>query len=142
MNTINAAIGSIQLKYLERWNEKRRKIAREYEKKLEGIGDLVLPPKETDKVKPVYHLYVIRTKQRDELKKFLEEHGIQCGIHYPVPVHLQPPYRRMGFREGMFPNAERLAKEVLSIPMHPNLSKEEIEYIVSFIEDFFRVIKK
>jgi len=142
MNTINAAIGRIQLKHLEEWNEKRRKIAKEYNKKLDGIGDLILPPKENSKIKPVYHLYVIRTKYRDELKKFLEERGIQCGIHYPLPVHLQPPYKRMGFKEGMFPNAERWAKEVLSIPMHPNLTKEEIEYVVSCIEEFFRVIEK
>lgn len=142
MNTINAAIGRIQLKYLEEWNEKRRKIARDYNKKLDGIGDLILPPKGNSKIKPVYHLYVIRTKYRDELKKFLEERGIQCGIHYPLPVHLQPPYKRMEFKEGMFPNAEKWAKEVLSIPMHPNLTEEETEYVVSYIEEFFRVIER
>jgi len=142
MNTVNAAIGKIQLKYLEEWNEKRRQIAREYNRKLDGVGDLILPPRESGEIRPVYHLYVIRTKYRDELKKFLEECGIECGIHYPLPVHLQPPYRQMGFREGMFPNAERWAKEVLSIPMYPSLTKEEIEYIVSNIEELFRVIKE
>ncbi|MDI3501381.1 MAG: perosamine synthetase [Thermoanaerobacter sp.] len=142
MNTVNAAIGGIQLKYLEEWNENRRKIAKVYNKKLEGIGDLILPPEENSKIKPVYHLYVIRTKYRDQLRKFLEERGIQCGIHYPLPVHLQPPYRRMGFKEGMFPNAEKWAREVLSLPMHPSLTKEEIEYVVSRIERFFRVIRE
>jgi len=138
MNTINAAIGRIQLKYLEEWNEKRRKIAREYNKNLSGVGDLILPPKENSKIKPVYHLYVVRTKYRDKLKEYLEKRGIECGIHYPLPVHLQSPYRRMGFKEGMLPNAEKWAKEVLSLPMHPNLTKEEIEYIISCIEEFFR----
>lgn len=142
MNTVNAAIGRIQLKYLEEWNKKRREIAREYNKKLDGIGDLILPPKENSRIKPVYHLYVVRTKYRDALKEYLEKKGIECGIHYPLPVHLQPPYRKMGFKEGMFPNAEKWAKEVLSIPMHPNLTREEIEYIVGSIEEFFKKVPK
>lgn len=138
LNTINAAIGRVQLEHLNEFNEKRREIGREYNKRLDGIGDLVLPPREDSKVKPVYHLYVIRTKYRDELKEFLEMHGIECGIHYTLPVHLQPPYKNMGFKEGMFPNAEQWAREVLSIPMHPNLSREEIDYVANCIEDFFR----
>jgi len=142
MNTINAAIGRVQLKYLEKWNERRREIAREYNKKLDGIGDLILPPGEKSDIKPVYHLYVVRTRYRDHLKEYLEKRGIECGIHYPLPVHLQLPYKQMGFSEGMFPNAEKWAKEVLSLPMHPNLTKEDIEYIVSCIEDFFRLIKE
>jgi perosamine synthetase len=141
MNTINAAIGRIQLKHLDEWNERRRKIAREYNKKLDGIGDIVVPPRETDAIKPVYHLYVIRTMYRDDLKNYLEKRGVECGIHYPLPVHLQPPYKRLGFHEGMFPNAEKLAKEALSLPMFPDLTEEEIEYIVSCIEDFFRKMK-
>jgi perosamine synthetase len=142
MNTINAAIGRIQLKYLEKWNEKRREIAREYNRKLDGIGDLVLPPRERRGIKPVYHLYVVRTKYRDQLKEYLKRNGIECGIHYPLPVHLQLPYKQMGFREGMFPNAEKWAKEVLSLPMHPNLTNEDIEYVVNTIESFFRSIKE
>ena len=138
MNTVNAAIGRVQLKYLDEWNYKRRKIAKRYSKELNGVGDLILPPKETSNIKSAWHLYVIRTKYRDELKKFLEEHGIQCGIHYPLPVHLQPPYRKMGFKEGMFPNAERWAREVLSIPMHPKLTDEEVEYIINIIEKFYK----
>jgi perosamine synthetase len=141
MNTVNAAIGRIQLKYLEEWNEKRIKIAREYDKRLDGIGDLILPPKGNSKIKPVYHLYVVRTKYRDQLKEYLEKKGIECGIHYLIPVHLQPPYKRMGFKEGMFPNAERWAREVLSLPMHPNLTKEDVEYITNCIEEFFKVIR-
>jgi len=141
MNTINAAIGRIQLKHLEEWNEKRRKIAKEYNKKLAGIGDLILPPKENSNIKPVYHLYVIRTKYRDQLKEYLEKNGIECGIHYPLPIHLQMPYRQMGFRERMFPNAEKWAEEVLSLPMHPNLTEDDIEYIVTRVDNFFREVK-
>jgi len=142
MNTVNAAIGRVQLRYLEEWNEKRRKIAREYDKKLDGIGDLILPPKGNSKIKPVYHLYVVKTKYRDQLKDYLEKKGIECGIHYPLPVHLQPPYKRMGFKEGMFPNAEKWAKEVLSLPMHPNLTKDDVEYISGCIEEFFKVVRE
>ena len=141
MNTVNAAIGRIQLKYLEEWNEKRRRIAREYNKRLDGIGDIILPPKESSQIRPVYHLYVIRTKHRNALKNYLEKKGIQCGIHYPLPVHLQPPYRKMGFKEGLYPNAERWAKEVLSLPIFPDLAKDEIEYIVSSVEEFFKRVR-
>lgn len=138
MNTVNAAIGKVQLKYLDKWNRKRRRIARRYSKELEGVGDIILPPKGDRKIKPVWHLYVIRTKYRDELKKFLEERGIQSGIHYPVPVHLQPPYRKMGFSEGLFPNSERWAREVLSIPLHPKLSDEDVGYVIESIKEFYK----
>lgn len=142
MNTVNAVIGRIQLKYLERWNDRRRNIAREYDKGLDGIGDIILPPKGSNEVRPVYHLYVIRTKYRDQLKEYLERNGVECGIHYPIPIHLQPPYRNMGFKEGMFPNAEKWAREVLSLPMHPNLTSDDINYILGLIERFFKTVAK
>ena len=149
MNSINASIGLIQLRYLDEWNERRRRIAKKYTQYLYGLGDIVTPPSDKIIDKPIrynmikssWHLYVIRTKYRDSLKRFLLQRGIECKVHYPLPVHLQPPYRAMGFREGMYPNAERWSKEVLSLPMHPNLTDEEIEYVVSCIEDFFRVIR-
>jgi len=141
MNNVNAAIGRVQLRYLEEWNEKRRKVARDYNKRLDGIGDLILPPKEDKEIKPVWHLYVIRTKRRNLLKKYLEENQIECGVHYPIPIHMQPPYIQMGFKEGMFPNTELWAREVLSIPLHPNLMKEEMECIVDKIDDFFRGVR-
>ena len=137
LNTINAAIGRIQLRYLDEWNEKRKEIARKYNKELKGIGDIKLPLGENEDCKPVWHLYVIRTRYRDKLKKYLGERGIQCGIHYSIPVHLQPPYQRMGFKKGMFPNSEKCAEEVLSFPMHPNLIDEEVRYIVRNIKQFY-----
>ena len=137
LNTANAAIGRVQLRHLDEWNERRREIGREYNKMLNGIGDIKLPPSENENSKPVWHLYVIRTRYRDKLKKYLEERGIQCGIHYSIPVHLQPPYQKMGFTKGMFPNSERCAEEVLSLPMHPNLTEEEVRYIVRNIKQFY-----
>jgi len=137
MNTVNAAIGKVQLRYLDKWNEKRREVAKTYNEKLEGVGDIVLPPHTKVEAEPVWHLYVVRTKYRDSLKKHIGKKGIQCGVHYPIPVHLQPPYRRLGFTEGMYPNTEKWAKEVISLPMYPDLSKEEIEYVVASIKEFY-----
>jgi len=138
LNTINAAIGRIQLKYLDQWNEARRRIAKTYSSLLSDIEEITLPPSETSTIKPVYHLYVIRTKYRDYLKKWLEENGIECGIHYPIPIHLQPIYRKIyGYSGGEYPKSERASKECLSIPMHPFLKDEEIKYISEKIHEFF-----
>ena len=125
---------------MKRWNEERRENAKKYNKELEGIGDIILPPKENSKIKSAWHLYVIRTKYRDSLKEYLESKGVQCGIHYPIPVHLQPPYTKLGLKDGMYPEAEQLSREVLSLPMYPNLSNEEIEYIVTSIEEFYKKV--
>ena len=138
LNTINAAIGRIQLKYLDQWNETRRKIAKIYNNLLSDIEEIKLPPSETSAIKPVYHLYVIRTRYRDELKKWLEENGIECGMHYPIPIHLQPIYREIyGYSGGEYPKSEKVSKECLSIPMHPFLKDEEIKYISEKIHEFF-----
>ncbi|MEM4522037.1 MAG: DegT/DnrJ/EryC1/StrS family aminotransferase [Nitrososphaeria archaeon] len=138
LNTINAAIGRIQLKYLNQWNEIRRKIAKIYNKHLSDIEEIILPPLETQKVKPVYHMYVIRTKYREKLKRWLEEKGIECGIHYPIPIHLQPIYKKLyKYSEGHYPKSERVCKTCLSIPMHPFLKDEEIKYICEKIRDFY-----
>jgi len=141
LNTVNAAIGRVQLRRLDEWNRKRREHAELYNRLLSGIEGVILPPRECSGIKPVYHLYVIRTKFRDQLKDWLEKNGIQCGIHYPIPIHLQPVYRRLfGYRRGDFPNSELLSDTVLSLPMFPDLTREEIEYICEKVNEFF--IKK
>jgi perosamine synthetase len=138
LNTINAAIGRIQLKYLDQWNEARRKIAETYNRLLSDIEEIILPPSGTLEIKPVYHLYVIRTRYRDKLKKWLEENGIECGIHYPIPIHLQPIYRKIyGYFGGEYPNSEKASQTVLSLPMHPLLKNDEIKYVSEKIHDFF-----
>jgi perosamine synthetase len=138
MNTVNAAIGNVQLRHLDEWNEKRRLIAKYYSEELEGVGDIILPHIR-NYVKPAWHLYVIRTKRRDSLRRYLEEKEIETGIHYPIPVHLQPPYRSIGFSEGLCPNAEKAAKEVISLPMYAGLSAEELEYIVTNVKKFYKM---
>lgn len=138
LNTVNAAIGRVQLKRLDEWNEKRRACARLYGKLLSDLDGLVLPPNGSFDIKPVYHLYVIRTSQRDKLKVWLEQRGIQCGVHYPLPIHLQPAYRKLfAYKGGEFPKSELLSKMALSLPMYPELGKNEIEYICESIHDFF-----
>jgi len=137
LNTVNAAIGRVQLRRLDEWNEKRRYVAKMYSRLLSDLDGIVLPPQE-DNIKPVYHLYVIRTPFRDKLKAWLERNGIQCGVHYPTPVHLQPIYRKLfGYKEGDFPVSEYVSKTVLSLPMFPDLGKDEVMYVCEKIHEFF-----
>lgn len=101
--------------------------------------------KETEVVLPslpargthVFHLYVIKTKKRDELQDYLKQAGISTGSHYPVPLHLQPSLKELGYREGDFPVAEATAKEILSLPMFPQIKQEQIEYVARKINEFF-----
>jgi perosamine synthetase len=138
LNTVNAAIGRVQLKKLDEWNDKRRKNADIYRKFLSDIEEIVLPPGDENGKKPVYHLFTIKTERRDELKLWLEKNGIQCGIYYPSPIHLQPIYRQMyGYKEGDFPISERHAKQAMSLPIFPDLKEEEIKYVSEKIRKFF-----
>jgi perosamine synthetase len=138
LNTVNAAIGRVQLKYLDQWNHQRRVNAQRYQTLLADIDALTLPPQGNTEIQPVFHLYVIRTQHREALKTYLESQGIHCGIHYPIPIHLQPVYQRLyGYTEGAFPRSEALSQTCLSIPMSPLLPKEDIHYISETIHDFY-----
>jgi perosamine synthetase len=138
LNTVNAAVGRIQLRHLDRWNEKRRRNAQTYNRLLSDVDGLTLPPKGNGKTRPVYHLYTIKTKLRDRLKAWLQACGIECGVNYPLPIHLQPVYEEMfGFREGAYPRSEELSRTCLSIPMYPSLSRIESEFICEKIHGFF-----
>jgi perosamine synthetase len=138
LNSVNAAIGRVQLRRLKEWNDKRRSIAAQYNRLLSDIPEVRLPPPENSEISPVYHLYVIKTPRRDELKQHLEKNGIQCGIHYPIPIHLQPIYRKLyGYKEGDFPESESAAKQVLSLPMHPRLESAQVEEVSKAIHGFF-----
>jgi perosamine synthetase len=138
LNTVNAAIGRVQLRHLDSWNDDRRKAAEVYNQLLSGVGDLSLPPNSSAEVFPVYHQYVVRTKYRDELKTWLESQGIGCGIHYVLPIHLQPIYQHLyGFKEGTYPVAEELCRTCLSIPIFPSISREEMIFIGEKIRDFY-----
>ena len=111
LNNVNAAIGRVQLKHLDEWNNSRRLVAETYDRLFGSVGDLILPPKGSKSITPVFHQYVVRTKYRDDLKAWLESQGISCGIHYVLPIHLQPIYKKLfGFKEGAYPAAEELCK--------------------------------
>jgi perosamine synthetase len=138
LNTANAAIGREQLKLLDEWNHKRRTIRSLYEEGLKDVEGLKFV-EETPGGSSVYHLVVIRVKKRDELSAFLKEKGIGTGVHYPIPVHLQPPYVSLfGLKEGSMRISENCAKEVLSLPTYPELKKDEIKYVCEGIREFWK----
>jgi len=136
LNTVNAAIGRVQLRRLDKWNSNRRGIADLYRRELEGVDGITLPPAENSEETPVYHLFVIRSLNRDRIMKHLEENGIESAVHYPIPIHLQAHYRReYGFSEGSFPESEKLAREVLSLPIHPMLSEQEVRQVSETVRE-------
>jgi len=138
LNTVNAAIGRVQLKYLPKWIEARRNAAKKYNELLKDVGEIVLPPGDSKDKKPSYHLFEIKTKKRDKLLKFLKDNGIICLIHYPTPIPYQPIYKRMfGYKEGGFPKSEELSKQAMDLPMFPELKDSEIKYISEKIHEFF-----
>ena len=131
LDELQAAILRVKLRRLEGWTELRRSHARTYTRLLSGAG-LELPA-EAPGVRHVYHLYVVRTHGRDRLRSELHAAGIQSGIHYPIPVHLQPAYANLGYRRGDFPIAERAADEVLSLPLYPELTSDQIERVAGAV---------
>jgi dTDP-4-amino-4,6-dideoxygalactose transaminase len=136
MEGIQGAVLGVKLKYLAGWTEARRRAAARYNELLKEIPGVVTP-REMPYAKHVYHLYVVRVPRRDELQKYLEQKGISTGLHYPIPLHRQKAFEGLGHKEGDFPVAERLAKEILSLPMYPELADEQIEYVSTSIREFF-----
>lgn len=134
LDTMQAAILRVKLKYLEKWNAARRWNAMLYQKHLEGSG--VVVPGEAGGAEAVWHLYVIRTGRRDALKEYLAGKGVNAGIHYPVPIHLQPAYEDLGHKRGDFPVTEAYADRILSLPLYAELTPEQIEHVSSAISEF------
>jgi dTDP-4-amino-4,6-dideoxygalactose transaminase len=136
LDAIQTGILRVKLKHLSEWNEKRRHNASLYTQHL--TLDPIIPPYGPEWSKPVYHLYVIRTQKRDDLQTYLSENGINTGLHYPIPLHLQSAYSNNGLKEGDFPITEKIAKEILSLPMFPHLTEQQILYIAEKIRQFFK----
>lgn len=134
LDTLQAAVLRVKLKYLDRWNAARRGHARLYNRLLEGTP--VITPREVDGCECAYHLYVIRARDRDALNAHLHDKGIATGIHYPVPIHLQPAYRNLGYGKGSFPVTEECCAQVLSLPMYAELTPEQIQHVVRAIRAF------
>ena len=134
LDELQAAILSVKLEYLDRWNSRRSQIASVYDESIHNR--LITKPNGLGHGEHVYHLYVIRCDRRDELREHLRERGIGTQIHYPVPIHLQDAYRDLGKNAGDFPVSEKCSSTVLSLPLYPELSDAECEYIVQCVEEF------
>ena len=136
MDGIQGAVLHVKLKYLQGWNDSRRKNAQKYSELLSAVKD-VMPPRQAEYAKHIYHIYAIRIKQREKLMAHLATKGIACGIHYPIPLHLQDAYRFLNLGVGSFPIAEKCAAEYLSLPMYPELTSEQINYVAKEIKEFY-----
>jgi len=138
MDAIQAAILEVKLKHLNSWNKKRQQAARYYTKLLKEIDvPFIKVFEDLQKAASVYHLFVINVPQRNQLQKYLLDNGIQTGIHYPVPVHLQKSLEFLRHQVGDFPVSEKLAQQILSLPLFPEITKEQQDWIVKKIKDFY-----
>jgi dTDP-4-amino-4,6-dideoxygalactose transaminase len=136
MDEIQAAFLRVKLRNLQEWTRQRKCIAAFYDQALHGVGDIITPAVAKGATH-VYHLYVIRTQQRDELQVYLNRQGIGTLIHYPIPVHLQTAYKYMGYKEGDFPISEELAKTCLSLPLWPGMTEDQMNIVAKSVINFF-----
>ena len=133
MHGIQGAVLSVKMKYIEKWTEARRVNAEEYNRLFSTV-DGVVTPVEADYSRHVYHVYAIRVWNRDHVYRSLVDAGIGCGIHYPVPAHLHSAYSGLGYNQGDFPLSEKVAQEVISLPVFPELTTEQIEEVVGVVK--------
>jgi len=145
MDGFQGAVLTVKLKYIDRWNEKRRTLAARYDSLFAkaGLAEAgpypahgVVTPREAQGAKHVWHQYVIRVAQRDALRDFMTERGIGSEIYYPVPLHRQEALKGLGYGEGDFPEAERAAREGLALPIFPELREDEQETVVGAVAEF------
>lgn len=141
MEGIQGAVLGVKLKHLNEWTEGRRTAAKKYNELLKDVSEIILP-KEMSYAKHVYHLFVIQLtrgghEKRDALAKYLNENGISTGLHYPIPLHLQPCFKDLGYSKGQFPITEKLAECGISLPMYPELRDEQIQFVCEKIKNFF-----
>jgi len=135
MEGIQGAVLKVKLAHLDRWNAERNRVAGLYNQLLTNLP-IKLPSFEDD-IDQVFHLYVIETEQRDQLQKYLGEHGVPSLIHYPIPIHLQKAFDHLDHRAGDFPITEKLADEILSLPIYPEMSDEQVTFVAEKVRAFF-----
>jgi len=135
LDSLQAAVLGVKLKYLDGWNEARRRVAQRYNEMLAGLP--VTMPCESSYAYHVYHQYTIRAEQRDALAAYLKEHGIDTMIYYPVPLHLQRLYAGLGYGNGCLPASEAACREVLSLPMYPELAEAQQQEVAQAISEFY-----
>jgi dTDP-4-amino-4,6-dideoxygalactose transaminase len=138
LDTIQAAVLSVKLKYLSKWNKRRNEIAQLYNYYLKKIEENIILPTIAYKTYSVYHIYLIQVKDRDGLLEYLNKHGVASLIHYPIPIHLQNAYKHLGYKVGDFPHSEKLANKIISLPMYPELTDQEIKRICQVIKNFYK----
>jgi dTDP-4-amino-4,6-dideoxygalactose transaminase len=136
LDTVQALVLLHKLPLLQSWNSQRAAVAAAYDERLHAVGDLRLPPVPGGS-EPVWHLYVVRSPQRDAIASYLHECGIGTGLHYPEPPHLSAAYASLGYRAGAFPVTERAAEEVLSLPLFPGMTEAQVDAVCAAVRGFF-----
>jgi len=131
---LQAAILRVKLKKLKTWNKQRQQWAKYYLQQL--VASPVVLPVQPAETQTNWYLFVVRVKKRDQLKRYLAKQGIETGIHYPIPIHLLPAFKNLGYNSGDFFQTEQAAKQILSLPMFPQLTKKEIDYICQALKRF------
>jgi len=134
LDSIQAGIANIKLRYLDGWNARFKQIANIYK---EGLDEYVKVPKTQNYEEPIYHRYMIRCSSRDDLQHFLDDNGIETKVNYPIPLHLQPAAASLGYKRGDFPVAEKMAETILSLPIYPVLEDKKVYYVIEKIRKFF-----
>ncbi len=134
LDAIQAAILDVKLAYVDNWNEKRREIASKYSKEL---SDFVRTPQRNDYAKHIYHQYAVLTDRRDESLSRLQENGVAAGVYYPLPLHLQDCFKYLNYAQGDFPITEEVSKQILSLPIYPEMTGAQIDYVIKSMKSFF-----
>ncbi len=138
MEEIQAGVLNVKLKYINKWTEQRRKAAKYYYDRLKLFEpELVITPYCPEYIKHVYHLFIVRVKNRSNLMKYLSEKDIQTALHYPLPLHMQKAYSYLNYKKGDFPIAEKCCDEILSLPMYPDITEEQVDFVCSSIQSFY-----
>ena len=138
MDGIQGAVLEVKLANIDQANKGRRRAAKRYLEALGGVEEIILPKEGSDQAH-VYHIFPIRVKNRDSLLSRMGEAGVGCAIHYPVPLHLQEAYEDLGYKKGDFTISEQCASEFLSLPMYPELTEEQIDYVVDSLKNLLSV---
>ncbi|QQS38626.1 DegT/DnrJ/EryC1/StrS family aminotransferase [Candidatus Woesebacteria bacterium] len=136
LDETQAAILNVKIKYLEKWNKRRRELAKIYQNGLKDLPIVLLP--EAKRTYGVYHLLVIRVKHREKIIKYLSDKGIASAVHYPKPIHLTPSYKHLGNKTNSFPVSEASCKEVLSLPIYPQMRKREVLYVIKTLKEYYQ----
>lgn len=135
LDSIQAAVLLVKLPHLDNWNERSRAIAQRYRDKL---AQHMWVPQDRPEEEPVYHRFIVQVDERSRLMKFLAENGVETRVNYPIPIHLQPIGRQMGYKGGEFPVAERQADRIMSLPLYPEMTDDEVEFVIDGVERYYR----